>query len=82
MTIIAPRVDAIRSIGAFMHEIELLVGACITGSSSLIGRCHVHGMTLYDAAVDLCQRAKVLVPWLQPPRARGSLAAEPEKRNS
>jgi DNA primase len=33
--------------------------------------CQVYRFTLFDAAVDLCNRAQIPVPWSQSSRARG-----------
>jgi hypothetical protein len=41
----------------------------------------VHGLTLFDAALDLCHRAQVPVPWFQPPIDQHASRVESEKRN-
>jgi DNA primase len=41
----------------------------------------VHGLTLFDAALDLCHRAQVPVPWLQQPIDPHASRVESEKRN-
>ncbi len=42
---------------------------------------HVQGLMLFDAAVDLCQRAQLPVPWLEQSTTDHDLAGRTEKRN-
>jgi DNA primase len=41
----------------------------------------IHGLTLFEAAWDLCRRAQVPVPWFEPLMREDALPIEPEKRN-